>query len=68
MAQADSRTTALFKPPGESPDDLTHVREIIKASGIPVADSLKGEMFAELLRLIQEEDEAVYCEDRRYSA
>lgn len=68
MAQADSRTTALFKPSGDSPDELTHVSEIIKASGIPVADSLKSEMFAELLRLTQEEADTVYCDDRRRSA
>ena len=68
MAQADSRTTELFKSPGESPDELTHVSEIIKASGIPIADSLKGEMFAELVRLTQEDEDTVHCNDRRYSA
>lgn len=68
MAQADSTTTALFKPLGESPDELTHVSEIIKASGIPVADSLKNEMFTELMRLAQEDAQIVYDDDRRRSA
>ena len=68
MAQADSTPTGLFKSLGESPDELTHVSEIIKASGIPVADSLKDEMYAEMVRLTQEDGDTVYCDDRRRTA
>lgn len=65
MAQADSRTTELFKSSGESPDELTHVSEIIKANGIPVAGSLKNEMFAELVRLTQEQSQEIVHEEER---
>lgn len=68
MSQADSISTALFKPPGESLNELTHAREIIKESGIPVADSLKDEMFAEMALLTQKEADTVYGDDRRLSA
>lgn len=65
MAQADSTATALFRSSDESPDELTHISEIIKASGIPVAGSLKNEMFAELVRLTQEQSQEIVHEDER---
>lgn len=47
-------------------DDLTHVGEILTESGLPVADTLKDEMFAELMRLTKRKQSAY--EDRRRSA
>lgn len=66
MSQAD--TTSLLDFPGESPNELTHVSEVLKESGIPVAEDLKDRMMRELLRLTEEDARPGYEADRRRSA
>lgn len=66
MSQAD--TTSLLDFPGESPNELTHVSEVLKESGIPVAEALKDRMMSELLRLIEGDANIGFEKGRRRSA